>query len=50
LKEKEEQKSLKESQRQEQAAPAAGARESELWVDKFSPKHFMELLSDEVRM
>lgn len=53
LKEKEEQKALKEAQKKHEPAVDPNAprvvRESELWVDKFSPKHFMELLSDEVR-
>jgi hypothetical protein len=52
LKEKEEQKALKDAQKKQELPVDPNAprvvRESELWVDKFSPKHFMELLSDEV--
>jgi chromosome transmission fidelity protein 18 len=51
LKEKEEQKALKDAQKKQELPVDPNAprvvRESELWVDKFSPKHFMELLSDE---
>lgn len=45
---------MKEAQKKQEQTEgvnpnAPRVRESELWVDKFSPKHFMELLSDEVR-